>query len=247
MTTANVLGKKTKESINLPQVFETPIRRDLIRRAVVALQSQKRQPYGTDATAGLKTSADYFGRRGEYRTTINRAMSRLPRIKTGGGGLGDVRRVPQSVGGRRAHPPKAVSKAKQMNNREYSKAVDSAIAATADKETVSKRGHEIEGLSLPLIFNDSLEEVKKTKDLIEQLEKTGLGKELSRAKTKKTKSILIVVGEDRGILSAAKTIPGVDAITLSNIDAEHLAPGAKAGRLTIWTKSALKKLEDGSA
>lgn len=255
---------KTKDSVELPEVFKTPVRWDLIRKAVIALHSQRRKPYGTDPLAGLRTSADYFGRRrGSFRMTINRGMSRLPRIKSGGGGLGDVRRVPQAVGGRRAHPPKAVDKSKQMNTREYSKAVESAIAASADREIVSARGHKIEGVDeLPIVFDDSLEEVRKTRDLVSALQKAGLGEELARGRIKKSpakksrrrsvkrknpKSVLIVACEDRGLLSAAGSIPGVDAVLVADIDAELLAPGGKGGRLTVWTKSALKKLEDGSA
>jgi len=95
-------------SIDLPDVFNTPYRPDLIQRAVVSIQSMIRQSYGTSPVAGLNTSAGYYGRRGRrYRQTINKEMSRLPREKPGGGGLGKVRRVPQSVGGRRAHPPKS--------------------------------------------------------------------------------------------------------------------------------------------
>ena len=226
------------------------------------MQSQKRQPYGTDPLAGLRTSADYFGRRKHaYRMTINRGMSRLPRIKTGGGGLGDVRRVPQSVGGRRAHPPKPIDKSKRLNKREYRKALDSAIAASAVRELVLARGHKIGGSQeLPIVFDDSLEKLKKTKEVIEALGKAGLGEDLARGRTRKVpvkntrrsvknrnvKSVLIVAGEDKGVMSAARGIPGVDAVLASDLDVEMLAPGAKAGRLTVWTASALKKIENGS-
>jgi len=101
------LKGKAVDKIELPKVFKTDFRPDVIQKAVVYLQSSKRQPYGNKKNAGMFSSADYFGRRkGAYRMTINRGMSRIPREKTGGGGLGRVRLIPNSVGGRRAHPPK---------------------------------------------------------------------------------------------------------------------------------------------
>ena len=77
--------------------------------------------------------------------TINRGMSRLPREKLGGGGLGKVRMVPQSVGGRVAHPPKKEKNyEKKINMKEYMLALKSAIAALANKELAMKRGHKVE-------------------------------------------------------------------------------------------------------
>ena len=44
-------GKEAGE-IELPAVFSTPFRPDVIKRAVLAQQSAGRQPYGTDPLAG---------------------------------------------------------------------------------------------------------------------------------------------------------------------------------------------------
>ena len=51
-------GNSVKE-IQLPKVFSTPYRPDLIQRAVLAIQSNSRLRYGKDVIAGLKTSAIY--------------------------------------------------------------------------------------------------------------------------------------------------------------------------------------------
>jgi len=118
-------------SAALPGVFQQRVRPDLIQRAVVSDQSAKRQKYGVTERAGLETSADYYGmRRDSFRLTINRGLSRLPREKSGGGGLGRVKRVPQAVKGRRAHPPKGKDFTKKMNSKEYSLALKSAISAS---------------------------------------------------------------------------------------------------------------------
>jgi large subunit ribosomal protein L4e len=59
---------------------------------------------------------------------------------------------------------------------------------------------------------------------------------------KMPKSLLIVAGEDRGLGKAARNLPGVDFATVDGLNAELLAPGATAGRLTVWTESSLEKL-----
>lgn len=253
------LKGKVVGKIKLPEIFQTEYRPDLIQKVVVAFQSNKRQPYSISAGAGMKTSADYFGRRrGAYRQTINRGMSRLPREKTGGGGLGKVRKVPQSVGGRRAHPPKGVDFKKKINKREYLLAFKSAIAATKNKESLKERGHMIENVKeVPLVVDDSLERLNKTQEVIKVLETLGLGNDLERAriknirsgrgksrgrKYKKRKSALIVINEDSGIKKSTRNIPGVDIAKLSELDIELLAPGTHPGRLTVWTKSAIDNI-----
>jgi len=55
------------------------------------------------------------------------------------------------------------------------------------------------------------------------------------------KSILIVSTKDQICLSA-KNLSGVDVVKPNAINIEHLAPGGDAGRLTIFTKSAIKEL-----
>ena len=96
-----------KEEIQLPEVFSTPVREDVIKRVVLALQANKRQPYGADDLAGKRTSAHYHGRRRYRFSMMNRSMSRIPRIH---GKIGYMawraRFAPHAVKGRRAHPPK---------------------------------------------------------------------------------------------------------------------------------------------
>jgi large subunit ribosomal protein L4e len=248
--------------VELPPVFRTPYRPDVIQRAVVAVQAGKRSSYGTKKSAGLLTSADYFGRRrGGFRMTINRGMSRLPREKTGGGGLGKVRRVPQSVGGRRAHPPKPERDfTKKINKKEYSLALNSAIAATTMKELLAERGHIVpEKTDIPVVVEDSIQKISKAKDLIKILTNLGLESEIKRTEERKKLSgtprmrgrtrkqrigVLVVVSEDGGIRNAASNITGLDVETISSLNIEDLAPGAQAGRLVVWSKSAVEKIGD---
>ena len=46
------LDGKSAKDVELPKVFNTPYRPDVIKRAVLAEQSTQRQPYGTDLLAG---------------------------------------------------------------------------------------------------------------------------------------------------------------------------------------------------
>ncbi len=247
MVKVNVYGVdgKSSEKIDLPDIFNTPYRPDLIRKAFNALHSNKRQPYGADLDAGKRHATASVGK--------GRGQSRVPRLTQG-------RRAalaPCVVGGRRAHPPKSDRNwTEKINKKEKNLAKKSAIAATADFDIVIKRGHKFdEKITLPVIIDDKFEGIKKTKDIIKALDNLGLyddvlrsvnGKHIraGRGKTrgrkyKTPKSILIVAMKDE-IQKSSKNISGVDIVKPDQINIEHLAPGGDPGRLTIFTKSALK-------
>ena len=250
-------GKQTKE-INLPSVFSEPVRPDLINRAAIAVRSVLFQPKGPTPRAGLQTSAEYVGRRRAYRTMINIERARLPKVKLPKGRFGDVRIVPQAKGGRPAHPPKPEKiMVERINKKERKKAIRSAIAATGRKELVEKRGHKVEG-EVPIIVEDSFENLKKTKEVLSLFKKLKLGKELERCKEvkirpgkgrmrgrryKKKRGVLVVVSKECPVIKAAKNIAGVDVSIVKNLNADLLAPGGQPGRLTLFTETAVKELE----
>jgi large subunit ribosomal protein L4e len=258
---ASVLSVKGqhKSDVALPAAFDTEYRPDLILRAFASEQSWEKQPYGSDPKAGFRTTAEYYGRRRDaYRMTMNKGMSRLPRQKLPGGGLGEVRRVPHSKGGHRAHPPKAERIwAKKMNGKEWALAFKSAIAATADLELAKAEGrsHAVEKVKLPLIIENSFEALKKTKDIEDVFGQLGLTADVERAGETKTKagkartgkrkfgkSVLVVVSGDCAVQKAAENLAGVDVISAGDLTVNDLAPGGHAGRLTLWTESSLEKL-----
>lgn len=234
---------QTKEKIDLPRVFSEPVREDLIARAVLVTQSKSRQPYGTDTMAGMRSSAHYHSYRRHRWTMMGREMARLPRIhgKTSPHLMWNVRIVPQAVGGRAAHPPK-VEKiwSQKINKKERQLAIKSAVAATASKEFVLRRGHKVQDVKqLPIVVEDKLQETKKTKDLIEFLKKIGLTSELERIQKKKIRAgrgksrgrkyrkkigPLFVITEDRGISKAVGNLPGSDVCRVENLSAIYLAP-----------------------
>lgn len=256
------INGEAKEKIDLPKVFFTPLREDLILRAFLATMSKKRQPYGSDPLAGLRTSAHYHGyRRHRYRM-MNIERARLPRLhgKTVPYLYLTARLVPQAVKGREAHPPKVEKIWEQkINEKERKLAIKSAIAATAFKDLVGKR-HVIDKInSLPIVVEDKIQEISKAKELVKFLKKIGLEKELERIKEKKVRAgkgkargrrykrkvgILFVITEDKGISKAVKNLPGCNVCRVDNLSVEALAPGSKPGRLTIFTKSSLEKLRE---
>ena len=240
------LSGEVVEEIELPKVFEEEFRPDIIKRAVLAIQSHRRQPYGPNPLAGVDYAWENWGPGYGY--------ARVPRIKHGSRAVV----VPQAVGGRRAHPPKPQRKwAEKINKKEMKKALRSAIAATANVELVKARNHLFEG-ELPKVVVNDIESIKKTKEVIEVFKAIGVYEDVERAKETKRyragkgkmrgrrykmkKSVLLVVGRDDGILKAAKNLPGVDAILVRNLNVELLAPGCHAGRLTVWSKSAIEYL-----
>lgn len=256
----NIEGKETSE-IELPKAFAAAIRPDIIKRAFLSIKSKEYQIKGTDPKAGLRTSATYAGRRKKvYRTSMNIGKARLPRVKAAQGRWGEARRAPQTKGGRRAHPPKTEKIIiEKINKKENKKAIISAISATAIIEWVKKRGHKLGKIKdLPIIIEDKLQEIKKTKDAKSILTKLNIDEDLKRAeakkikagvgktrgrKYKKKKSALIVIKEDKGIKKALKNVPGIDIATVKELNAELLAPGGDPGRLAIYTKSAIEEIK----
>jgi len=262
---SSILGLDGKQAgeIELPAQFSEDFRPDVIKRAYHSEASYKFQPKGTFPIAGLQNTAEYYGRRHAWRQTINTGRSRLPREKLSGGRSGRVMRVPHAVGGRRAHPPKPQKiLVERINLKEKNLAIRSAISATCDAAIVASRGHKFNGVKLPLIVDSSLEQVKKTSEIKKFFETLGLSQDLQRASEgrrmrsgrsrlrkggyRTPKSVLVVVGEDKGIWRAGRNIPGVDVVPVDKLSAELLAPGGQPARLTVWTADAIQKLATDS-
>jgi len=241
-TVRDLDGEETGEA-DLPEIFETPLRPDLIRQAVDAAQANRKQDHGADEYAGLRTPAESFG--------SGRGMAHVPREG------GQARRVPQTVGGRKAHPPKSeTDRSQNVNDKERKLATRSAIAATADEETVAERGHEFDAdVDLPVVLDDEFEDLVKTQDVVDVLESLGIHADIERAddtkikagqgkargrKYRRPRSILFVTSEEPS--TAARNLAGADVATAREVNTEDLAPGGHPGRLTVWTESALAEV-----
>ena len=236
--------------ITLPKVFSTPLRPDVIKRAVLAIQSSRLQPQGRDPMAGKRTSAESRG--------TGSATARVPRIK---GGSGRAAFAPSTVKGRQPHPPRAEKKIlKSIPKKEAKLALFSAIAATAQKETVASRGHKIaNAVQIPLIVDSAIEGLTKSKEVEEALTSLGVIADITRVrdsrnvragkgkhrgrKMKQAVGPLIVVVDDKKLVNAASNVPGVQVTTVANLNTEMLAPGTHPGRLTLWTNGAIATLD----
>jgi large subunit ribosomal protein L4e len=232
-------------TLDLPAVFETTYRPDLIGQAVRAAKANRKQEYGSDEHAGLRTPAESFG--------SGRGQAHVPRQD------GQGKRVPQTVGGRRAHPPKAEKdQGLAVNDKERKQATRSAIAATTDADVVADRGHEFDAdVDLPLVVSDDFEDLVKTQAVVDVLEALGVHADVERAddtkikagqgttrgrKRRRPSSILFVTSEEPS--TAARNLAGADVATASEVNAEDLAPGGEGGRLTVWTESAVEGVAD---
>jgi len=237
-----------KGQVELPKVFEYPYRPDLIKEAVRAFQLNRVQPHGVDPMAGMRRVAESLG--------PGHGISKMvPRIaNTTRGAI-----IPNTRGGRAGHPP-LVEKIweRKINKKVRRLAKFSALSVTANKVMVRKRGHRFNlELSLPVVLDDSFENLTRVKEVIEVLQKLGLYEDIERASEKKIrggkgkmrgrrykrkKSILFVVKNKEKIEKGLRNLPGVDVVTPRELNAEMLAPGTHGGRLTVFTESALEEL-----
>ena len=250
----SINGSKENE-VELPLVFSTPFRADLIHKAFTNLNSHKFQPQGRHPTAGM----DVVARSNDPPTGQHQA--RIAKMKGGGGGRqGQAGGVASVRGGRQAHPP-IVDKVihKKLNKKENRLALCSAIAATASKELIQSRGHKIDNIeSFPIVISDQIETISKASEILKVLESLRLmddvkrlqsrkprtGKSSLRGRSKKVgKSVLFVTKDASKISNACGAFPGVEARSVKELSVLDLAPGSDPIRLTVYSKSALEEMD----
>ncbi len=247
------LEGEEKEEIELPSPFVEEIRPDIIRRAVEASEANKKQPYGASSDAGMRHATEMEG--------VGQGMARVQRLTQYGGAR--AAESPQTRGGRRAHPPKPEKDlGKKLNRQAKDKARRSALAAMTDIELVENRGHEIDddSLKLPIVIEDDIESLEKTKEAVDLLETLGIYSDVKRAKKGKNirsgkgkmrnrkyripNSILVVLGEDATGKRAFSNLPGVTVKSPAQLTIEDMAPGGTIGRLALFSANAIKELEE---
>jgi large subunit ribosomal protein L4e len=242
------LDGKQHATVALPLAFSTPVRPDLIARAVVAAQSHRRQPYGTSPTGGLRHSVEWSGK--------GRGVARTPRL------MGSMRgaQSPNTVGGRQSHPPKVERIwEKKINTKERKLAFASALAATREPKLATARGHRIpHGAALPFVLDDPvegvgtasqartvLEKLKIWEDVERSQERSHLrssGRARRRGRVRRTPRSVLLVTDGPNKALGFRNLSGVDVVPVQRLATEDLAPGGVAGRLTIFSKSAVETL-----
>lgn len=239
---------KSAGQVELPGVFATPLRPDLIRKAVNVARANRRQRYGASPVAGVRPSVEWPGK--------GKGMARTPRLRQGN----RAAFVPNAYKGRRAHPPESRHEwTEKINVKERRLAIASALAATAQASVVKARGHRFEDkLALPVVVSDDFVAATATSDLASALAAVGVGADLERAKNgvhvragmgklrgrayRTPRSVLLVTAD--GKAPAAANLAGVDVVAAKDVSAEDLAPGGDAGRLTVYTQGALAHLKE---
>ncbi len=236
-----------KGQVELPKVFNYPYRPDLIRMAVRIFQLNRVQPHGVKEGAGMKVAESWGPGHG-----ISKMVPRIGNTSRGAN-------LPNTRGGRAGHPPTTEKVWKRKMNKKMRRlAKYSALSMTADKVMVARRGHRFnEELTLPVVVEDAIENITKIKDAIDTLQKLGVYDDIIRASEKKIrggkgkmrgrrykrkKSILLVVKNKENVLRGFGNLPGVDIVTPGELNAEILAPGTHAGRLTIFSEGAIEEI-----
>ena len=212
----DIEGKKLKQ-IELPKFFDADVREDLIQKILEA--KKIKQPYGPSPVAGNQASASgkLKHHRHVWKSQYGRGMSRVPRklMSRKGSNFNWVgATVPNTRGGRRAHPPKSFSMISEIkiNKKELKQAIISALSATASGKWIMKKYSSIkeEPNNFPLITESKISTLK-TKELILSMKKilgenlfelalkkkevrSGKGK-LRGRKYKSNMGLLIVVGD----------------------------------------------------
>jgi len=253
VTTYTTTGTKDGE-IELPVIFSTPFRRELIHKACTNLTSHKFQPQGRHPSAGQDVVAD------SNDPPTGQGVSRVARAQGGGGGRqGQGAEVASTRGGRQAHPP-IVGKViyKKLNKKENKLALCSAIAATASKELVKLRGHKVEGIeSFPIVVSDEIEGVSKASEISKILDSLKLTQDTTRLEARKSrsgqsrlrgrskkvgKSVLFVTKNGSEISKAIGALPGIEVKNVKDLSVLDLAPGSHPIRLTVYSKSAIEEI-----
>lgn len=247
-------GEATKENVTLPAVFRAPIRPDIVSSVHSDMKKNGRQPYAVSVKAGHQTSAESWG--------TGRAVARIPRVRGGGthrsgqAAFGNMCR-----GGRMFAPTKTWRRwHRRINVKQKRYAICSAIAATGIPSIVMSKGHRIEGIpEVPLVLNDKVEEIKKTKEAVQVLRKVKAWADIEKAKASnrfragkgkmrnrrriQRRGPLVIYNQDNGISRAFRNIPGVTLINVNRLNLLKIAPGGHVGRFCIWTEAAFKKLD----
>ena len=247
-------GKNVGE-IELPSIFSTKIREDIIKKVFEA--EKIIQPYGPNPRSGRQHSASGIIRhlRHVWKGGYGHGRSRVPRKimwRRGTQFFWIGAEVSGTRGGRQAHPPKMVHifEKKKINKKELDLAFATGFAGSLKEELVKKRYLRLKNMeikNLPLVLE--LKNNIKAKELLAGLEKilgdlflvaipekkvrAGKGK-LRNRKYKKNAGVLLITGKDEILKTKIITHKKVGDVTISDL--------YPLGRLVIYTPGAIKEL-----
>ena len=244
---------KEKKDIELPALFETPIRLDLCKKFLESEKFILRQPYSNDEKAGKRHSASgqMSMKRHDWKAHYGKGISRVPRKTMWRRGVQFFwigAEISGTRGGRRSHPPQGKYRYRKINKKEIRTAFNSAFAATMDKDLILKR---YRSLNSPPKFIILETLPKKTKELIKLLKslfgdafsivmkkkeiRSGKGKKRGR-KYKSNAGLLILTGENEEFKFTGLDVKKINEVTMSDL--------YPLGRITVYTEKALEDLKN---
>jgi large subunit ribosomal protein L4e len=247
-------GKEGKE-VELPKVFASKIRTDILAKVFEAQRLIQMQPYGAmkGAGAGYSASGILKHKRHDWKSSYNKGISRIPRkiMSRNGASFNWVgATVASTRGGRRPHAPRSEKNPfLKVNKNELLIAFKSALTGTVDKNALEKKygkevasGFILEEKALALktkdffailekLFGENFSKVLKTKKV-----RAGMGK-LRGRKYKRSAGLLMVIGKDEKMSRS-----GIEVVAVPELKISDLAPNGEPGRLTCYTENAIKEL-----
>jgi len=248
-------SQEVLSKVTLPAVCTAPIRLDVVRFVHDQISKNTRQAHGVFVHAGMQHSAVSWG--------PGRAVARVPRISGSGTSRAAQGAFANSCRKGRMFAPLKTWRRwhRKVNIKQKRHAVAAALAASALTPLVLARGHRISGIpNLPLVVDDKLEGVEKTRDIVAFLKRFGAYEDVERVANTKTvragkgklrnrryklrKGPLFVYNnENVTLLRAVRNVPGVEISNVHRLNLRQLAPGGHLGRFIIWTESAFKALD----
>lgn len=254
----NIVDKTGKKVSDFDLNVVEDVREDIFKKAVLAENSLFRQAKGADPLAGKKQVINLSKRRKNFRSTYGRGGSRTPKKVMWARGS-QFRYVgafaSQTVGGRRAHPPKAEKNTLQtMNNKEWLKALRSGVIASFTKDLVAANGQKVPE-NYPVVLDSSVEEIAKTKDAKEMLTSIGYADELARTQERSIRAgrgtmrnraykvkrgpLVVISSDEAPLLKAVRNVRGFEVVTPDLLMASDFGMSERPGRAVVFTKEAL--------
>jgi len=253
----DILNKDMKvvKSIDLPKVFNSQIRSDILLKVFESQKLIYTQAYGIKEGAGAQYSASgiFRKKRHAWKGTYGKGISRVPRkiMMRNGASFNSVGATVSSArGGRNPHGPRSEkNRFLKINKKELILALKSAFAATINEKSISEKYNK--KLISGFVFDDSILTLK-TKDFLKLLQsvlKEGYGSAL------KVKKVRAGKGKLRGrkyksnagllfIIASNENMnrKGIDVVKANEIKLSDLSPNGVPGRLTCYTENAIKEI-----
>jgi len=259
----NIYNKEGKSVGTVELNLDGNIREDIFKKIVLIERSWFRQPYGASPMAGKKNSVELSRRRRKYRGSYGRGISRIPRKVMWRRGT-QFRFVgafaPGTVGGRKAHPPKSWKNlTKNVNFKEWILGVKIGVIASLNKDVISNNGQRVPKV-YPIVLDESVNELKKTKEFLDLLNKFGFEEELNRISKIKVRAgrgklrnrryiikrgpLIVVSDEDDNLVKIANNIKGVEIVHIDFLLAKDFGMDINPGRIVLFTKNSLEQLKE---